>query len=363
MSLTVFHFYAVRIVYDSPRYLEYAHQLQLGFYVDPHNIWYIGYVGFIFLIQRISTDPAFLILVQYLFSFLGVLALYETYVTLFQRRKPALITSLSFIFFIELITWNSYVLCEAFYVSMICFSLYFLSRYYQTPRPATLVPLFIILPLTIIIKPTGWAILLALAAVGWYQLSLRWKQVAWRIALTLGVVIAALGSLEVLFSSFRIVENYQTGELVYGISTLPSKPQYDPLIIGSNALVEPEQHRFKLFTIAHFILLNPWYWSKLFFLKICYFLAHIRPYWSWYHNLYSILYLLPCYYLAMRAIGKRMEKPIVIFCSVFLTLHTLAIGLTSVDWDGRFLMPLLPVIFLLASRGLYITLYRLDGIK
>ena len=57
----IFVKFGVKNVNDSHRYLEYATNLKNGFYIDRHNIWYIGYVIFIYLVRLISGSSSELI--------------------------------------------------------------------------------------------------------------------------------------------------------------------------------------------------------------------------------------------------------------------------------------------------------------
>jgi len=45
MASVLYYKYGIKVVYDSPRYLNYAQNLHQGFYVDSLNFWYFTYVG------------------------------------------------------------------------------------------------------------------------------------------------------------------------------------------------------------------------------------------------------------------------------------------------------------------------------
>jgi len=55
VSLYLFNKYGIRIMNDSPRYLNYAADLNTkGIYFDPLNFWYISYVFFVYISQMID---------------------------------------------------------------------------------------------------------------------------------------------------------------------------------------------------------------------------------------------------------------------------------------------------------------------
>jgi hypothetical protein len=70
------------------------------------------------------------------------------------------------------------------------------------------------------------------------------------------------------------------------------------------------------------------------------------------------MFLTPSYYLFARGIAYKWRKELLpfIFSVTYILFHTLSIGLTTNDWDGRFLIPILPVIFLFSGKGLTLLL-------
>ena len=102
------------------------------------------------------------------------------------------------------------------------------------------------------------------------------------------------------------------------------------------------------------MVFNLKYWIILFCAKVFFFLLHIRPYWSLEHNIFNLVILIPMYYYSFRyLISNSISKEIRVFSIFFFLTHILSIGITTVDWDGRFLMPLLPMIFILGSSEIW----------
>ena len=159
----IFVKFGVKNVNDSPRYLEYATNLKNGFYVERHNIWYIGYVIFIYLVRLISGSSSELniIIVQNILSYLALVLLYKTNLNFFRSQNLAFICTFFYLIFIEIFFWNSYILCESLYISLTCISLYFLSIIHN--RQVSLIAMFfagILILMTILTKPTGIAVLI-----------------------------------------------------------------------------------------------------------------------------------------------------------------------------------------------------------
>lgn len=355
VSFYLFQKLGVKIVNDSERYLTYAHHLQSGFYFDAHNFWYFTYSLFIYCIQLFTTNPLWIIIAQYFLCFLAVIALYKTYLILFGDKIGAAITGLLYIVFIEILSWNSYILCESLFCSLTCFSLYWLSKMTKTPTSfSTILSTGFVIIITILSKPSGIALL---GAIIFTVIMSQWKLIPskkLKVGLVCAFSIAFLFLINQMLSTFMLVENYITGDIIYAASTLPELSSYNWLVITPpKNLSIPSVNLPPLVRLASFITANCWFWLQLFMAKIAYFIFHIRPYWSLTHNVFTLSFLLPLYLFSGLSILKhRVPTPLLLFSLAYLLLHTLIVGITSVDWDGRFLMPVLPLIFILGVASI-----------
>jgi hypothetical protein len=114
----------------------------------------------------------------------------------------------------------------------------------------------------------------------------------------------------------------------------------------------PDATHSTLVSVFLFASYNPVYFLKLFFLKLFLFLGNVKPYFSVLHNTVIVLILYPLYFFSVKGFLKfpshRKEK---YFVAGFVIAQALTVALTSENWDGRFLVPLLPFVFLLAADG------------
>ena len=341
---------------DSERYLSYARNLSEGFYIEPHDFWYFSYVLFIYTIKLFSQESSVIIICQYIIGYLAVVAIYETGLLLFNHKLRALFPALLMIGFIEIPMWNSFILSESFYISFTCFSLYFLVALYKKGiNPFRLIAAILIVLITVFSKPTGIALLGGVGALLFYRAVSKVKPKSFKSALLGGACVLFLLLTNKMLSTYTLIENdYVKGEIIYGISGLPNHSAYEKLkVMPPDNLYIPAAEHPPLVRIASFIINHPIYWLKLFFAKLYYFIMHIRPYWSVSHNLFSLLFLIPVYGLSIRSFFVReFPKEILLFIIPYFTIHVLSVCLSTVDWDGRFLMPLLPVLFLLAAAGI-----------
>ena len=134
MSIWLYGRYGVKIMNDSPRYLDYASNLIDGFYYDPLNFWYFTYVLLIYVIKVFSQDPLVIILMQYLLGFGAMVAIYRAAELLTGHRETAFWAGLFFILFPDNLFWHSYVLTESIYCTMLCFWLLTAVTYRKTRK-------------------------------------------------------------------------------------------------------------------------------------------------------------------------------------------------------------------------------------
>lgn len=337
--------YGIKVVSDTDRYIEYAHGLMSGFYFDSHNFWYIGYGLYLAMIFKSGGGMVAVVAGQYVLSLIATLALYRASFLLWNSRIGAFVTCCLFLLFIDISQWNSYVLTESIYTSFICFSIYCLASIHKGERRwwFLVVSSFVIF-ITILIKPTGVALLGALVVV------LVRRNVP--AILVTSVLFCLL--INRMLTTYLVIENYRVGEIIYAVTTYPDQSKVRGLVIEPPAdlYVPPASHP-PVVRIAAFVAHHPVYWTDLFLHKIFRLLVHTRPFWSMSHNLFSIAVLLVSYASFIFAIrNKAIHSDVVIFAITFLLIHILSVGITSDDWDGRFLIPMLPVIFICSGNGL-----------
>lgn len=334
------------VVADSERYLEYGRGIASSFYIDDFNIWYIGYALFIAVFYNVTA----IVVAQYLLSFVAVIAFYKTSILIFNSSRSAIIACLLFILFTDIPQWNSYVLTESLFTSFTCFSLYCLALVHKGERRQWFIAItcFVIL-FTILIKPTGVALLAALLAVVIRRPYLK---------IVFGVCFLLL--VNKMLGNYLVIENYQLGEVIYGVTTFSDQSQVAALVVQPPAdLYIPPVSYPPMLRIVSFAGHHPVYFASLFLHKVWYLMFHIRPFWSTAHNLFSLAVLSLAYasfFVGIR--GKGISRDVVIFAIVYVAIHILSVGITSDDWDGRFLIPMLPVIFIFSGNGLATWRYR-----
>ena len=339
---------------DSPRYLVYAENLAGGIYFDPLNFWYISYVFFVAFVKLFSASHLSIIVAQYILGFVGVLALFSATTRLTNSLKTGFLAAMIFILFPDNLMWSSYVLTESFYCTIICIALYYLVRVLHAPSKLNYFMLVVMLVICFFSKPTSPALFIAIAS----PIVLRFLiDPAYRVFKITGVIMTGIIFLTLantMISEHAVLLIYEKGDVVFAMHEVPNHPDYDLLSIEVPAdLYLPSQDDPLLVQVGSFIFKNPWFYAKLFINKIFWYVTHIRPFWSLFHNVSIATVLWTCYFFCALAIRKKLIDRSIIFSAItYFCIHTFLIGNTWVDWDGRFFVPLVPVIVIFASIGI-----------
>ena len=351
VNIFLFLHYGVKIVNDTARYLEYSDAImKQGIHFEKHNFWYLGYVLFITFFRQLSDNPGVIIFAQVSISLLAPVAIYYASWTVSEDKFSALFSALLYIFWLKISQWNFYIHPESLYVSFS--SLTICSVVVSFYRKNNFILSWLLVAVTFWIKPTGFVVGASLILSLLYVLNKKIKASAVLVTaecLILGIAFVPL--LNAMLATFNVVETYATGEIIYAYSTLPDGMWRNLFIVENNHLNFPTSST-PLGRMVDFIFHNLLFFSKITALKGITFLLHVKPYFSPLHNAAIILILYPAYWFSYLGI-KIAIAPVQLFITAYIILHCVIVMLTVEDWDGRFILPLLPVIFIFAGNGVH----------
>lgn len=341
---------------DSQRFLSDVEFLQSrgpAAFSSFYNYQYLSYIGLIAVIFEAGGVLEHVVFLQLLFSLFATVALYKSALIISGSRLTSFLSCLFFLFWVELQSWNFYVLTESLYVScsVLCFFLMLKTK--DDGRYGIMLLPFLLF--TIFIRPHGIVFLLA-SAVFFFKCFAESAFYKKHKILVLTTVIFAFSLLVVLTAialedfNFMSVQVYTTGDIVYGASTFASEHEIISLYSGSLHLPDPELPT--ALQVMQFVVYNPWYFIRLSLGKLLIFFAHIKPYYSVVHNLLIAFSLYPLYLFFIAGIRKAKSSPSKFFVISLVVLQAISVMFTVEDWDGRFLMPILPFIMMFAAIGI-----------
>lgn len=353
INLSLFLFHGIKHLSDTDRYLSYADSLLDGVIINKQSVWYFSYTFFLSFFRLFTPNLIPIIIAQCLLSCIAATLLFKASYSFFNSLKSAIICSLLYLCFLKILDWNFYILTESLYCSCICFLLYFISRHYSTNKKTYLFIAWIIVVFLLFLRPTGITLFfpfLVYNYLSFLHFKLSNKS---RLSLVLFSLSLLYFSSNYMIESFSLVENYLRGEVVFNISTLSYfKKGYIGIIPVPEDVFIPDTSISELNRGLLFFLNNPWFSFKLVLNKLFYFYFQYRPYYSTKHLFFNFICLIPSYLFLFKTLfSKKLTPNIKGFIWSYLALTTLMIAMTNVDWDGRFLTGLLPVVFCFGSYG------------
>lgn len=343
VQLGVWLHYGVVEAVDSDYYLQNTQALLQGHLPTDRGIWYVSYSAFLALVFWLGGNLTAVVLLQFIFSGLAAIALYKVVFHLFQDLWTAFFAVLFYLVWIKIHQWNSYIYTESLFTSLsiISFALLSLSK-----RTAEYILTGIVIAFTLFLRPTGICFFIALCVFMFYKGIQKklFSKTAFFFILP-AMLLLALILLNTMLDEyiFYFIDSYSKGELIYPNVSLGLRPP-EHLDIPS-ALHAP------LIQLVEFILYNPVYFIKISLIKLLLFVGNIKPYFSWMHNALIVVVLYPLYALAVYGYRKMEDSAEKFFIVSFILAQTFTVSMTSENWDGRFLLVILPFVFILSAAG------------
>ena len=335
-------------VNDSARYLEYARGIaERGYFEPGHNLRYVLYPLFQSLWLRLGLGWPGIVAGQMVVSALATRAIYRGTRRLARgRRGAAALATLAFIAWPDIQQFNVFLLTESLFISLVALSFgAFTNVRHGQLRDWAL--LLLVLALAALARPNGFVAGLAAALAGLDALRRRSDRRPWRAARLALVLLAPLlwAALNHQLATFYLMDTYQRGELIFRYQ-LWAVHQAAPLNMPPPGIGPAAR-------VLYFAARNPVYLGRLMLGKLFVFVSYLKPHYSLAHRVLGVLVLWPAYWLA--ALGARRRgiwRPARVFLAGVFLLQTAIIMLTVDDWDVRFLAPVLPMIFILATLEL-----------
>lgn len=334
--------YGIRGGGDTGRYYSAARQILSGALPSGKAASYLGYDAFVAVFLALGLGSKWIAAVQTLIALAVLPLVYRIGVLLYDERVGFTALAL-FALYPDISYWHTTVLTESLYTSMVVASIFLMV---SAASPGRVLGAVIVFCFTCAIRPHG----VGFAAAGLLFLACRLAAARrYGLLALIGLAVAvaaplAWSVLGLMTGHEDLLRHYAQGTVIWGYSPADLPPGPGPAGAAGHPLA----------AIVSYIAGEPVRFLTLAAHKIGFFLVHARPYFAGYHNLLSLGVLLPAYAFAAIALARVRAAG----CGTVLLACTFAaqaaiVALTFADWDGRHLIPVLSVVFLLASAGLW----------
>lgn len=352
--ISYFHF-GVMISVDSEYYINTASSIIQGELPQNREVLYLTYSSLIALLSLIGLEATWIVVLQIIISGMALYSIYRITQILSKNNLTPFVASLLYILWFKFQQWNLIVYTDALFTNSVVISVYLLM---VAKNKRSYLATVVIIIFTAFIRPTGIGFLIAILT---YVIFDKFTFDKKKPILKISVSVLFLGFFLVLLNEVlkdyvaSFLQSYANAEIIY--------PKISFGIDKSENLNMPNNQHQPLIQLVLFMVKNPYYMIKISLLKVILFLGHIKPYYSLFHNLMIGCFLYPVYFFAVKGAKLMSKNRLYVFIVVFLGFQILIVSLTSENWDGRFLLPLLPWIFILSSFGISNSVQKIPNLK
>jgi hypothetical protein len=355
VQLILFFQHGIQTDLESRKYIEQADILLTTGSVSTPNFWlYSIQIFLIAAAKKLQTGFISVVAIQWFFNFCATWALY-TFSTRMANKATGFTVALLFIFNFPLQTFNSFLQTESlFYSFTILFSCYLLSLQQLTWKKFVLTILFLII--ISFTRPTGllWIpctlLYLFFRFFRTFSLSLKIGIAAVAVIGFLLLLNAALGA----GGEFDFILPFRDEMIICGVPTLSGPVD-----------IKTSQDQNSIAGLVYYITHHFSTFCRLAWLRTRAFWELRRPYYSNGHNLYLAFYFYPIYILSLVGIREltRKYRPLLLYCLSLILLTWGSVILTCDDWHNRFLLSIIPYIYILSIPAIHIITTKLAAYR
>lgn len=347
INTAIYIYTGAKYAIDTTRFDDEASAWLNGHIELSYHFWYTGYILILALSKLFSGSIFYSIPFQCIISLIASIFFFHGLQRIFKKTSVAFFSTLALILYFPVQIWNMYLLTESIYISMI---LFFIWAYSFSNKAKKWKYMIIVAFISSLIRPNGGLLIITILIAYLYELWKTDKQKAKQrilFALTISIpcIMALLNYTTDVYLQF-IVQSFKNGEIICGYSgwTIPIK-------YNSNEFI----HNNSILAIIKLISGYPIEYLQLSCYRFIALWTDIRPYYSIHHNIYILLCMGLFYAFALIGIRKYKKEysGLFILTISYAGLNSLLVMTSYADWDGRFLAPLLPVIFIWTGLGIY----------
>ncbi|HLG38884.1 MAG TPA: hypothetical protein VI461_04410, partial [Chitinophagaceae bacterium] len=312
--------------------------------VSSPNFWlYSTQIFLIAAAKKIHTGFISVVIVQWLFNLVATWVFYK-FSTRISNKATGLLITFFFIFTIPLQTFNCFLQTESlFYSFTILFSCYLLSLQKLTGKNSVAIILFLLL--ISFTRPTG-ILWIPCTFLFLFFRFFRTFSFLFKIGITLFASVVFIFFLNNAIGSggeLDLMLPFRDEMIICGVPTLPH-----------SADIKISDSPNSLQGLAYYINHNFDQFIRMAWLRSKAFFGLSRTYYSNGHNIYLILYFYPFYVLLILGTGRwfKQNKHLLLYCFSLIFLTWSTVILTCDDWHNRFLLSILPYIYMLSIPAL-----------
>lgn len=335
---------AAKYIYEAGFFREH------GVFSQPKYVFYSGYIFLRVLADALHTGDIGVYIFQVILNALATICFYRLALRVSSSGMAAVISTALLILCIPFQKWTAYLFTESVFFSLLIIYTYVLFTQFKNAyaRPALLLLLLLLL---IISRPTGMLVIPASLLLASHYLFANGKKL-----LVLVVWVPGLAGLALLLDTaikgkgeFDFIKPFIEEHIICGLPSQQVSGESWHFPKGGGQSEDGNS----LLGLIRYIAHNLGEILRLALLRLGAFFGLVRSYYSGLHNILLMAGFYPVYILAatgFRWVATR-AKPFFVFSLTLIATFTLSVMLTCDDWHNRFIMPIMPLIFIYAGIG------------
>jgi len=343
----------VKYAIDTARFDTEASAWINGTFEFSYHFWYSGYIAILALCKLCFHSIYPSILIQSGLSLISILLFYKGLCRILKIESTAFIAALLVILYIPIQQWNVCLLTESFYVSAV---LLFVWAYSIENTRTKWITLLLVALIATILRPNGGILLITFFILIGKEGTAQFiqKYLYGFAAFALLELFFLLNTQTTIFYTF-LNDSFVKGEIICG---------YSGWIVPVKSQINIDNTDGSIIKIIQLFITHPWEYLQLGSFRFIALWTDIRMYYSTIHNSFIVLMLLPTYLFAGIGVYKyrKIYSGLFLITILYAGLNSLLVMITYADWDGRFLAPLLPMIFIWSALGIQY-IYKLKYTK
>lgn len=341
VNLTILISGGIRLGGDSPRYLAGADNLLQGLPLQARQMSYSGYLLLIAFCRLTGAGLPGVIFIQLVLAATASVALYDLGRALHGHRA-GLIAAALFVSNPDIARWNVFILTDSLYISLVILSVWCVWTAARRKRYPYIATATAALAAATLVRPNG-LFLLAVAVLYFASRSISRKSLRWLAvsSFILAFAIAAISASRFYPANSREHPEVTLRKGITGIHhwrvPMPS---------------DPEPIKGELSAAFSYAARHPFASFRLGITRVFIELIHIRPFYSVRHNIILLATLPFLYLLALMGLKLNRDSSLAHLILLIIISHLFVVAITFADEDGRFLLYVLPLIYLFSSCAL-----------
>lgn len=329
---------------DTERYLEAADNILSGIPLQDREVQFSGYILILAFIKLLKIPLVSIVIIQIIVAIIAAFLMFRIIIQITESKIAALLSIFLFLCNPFITKWHLYILTESLYTSLIL--IYLITLYYAITNKNyyNYILTFILLLITISIRPNAWLLLpLSFVFIIIYSNWRKYTKITLSILIPISFILI-LAEISEINKSIMIttpIDNLENGITVWGHNELNLNMPKDSVI-----------NRTDWTAGFSYVLKHPLASTKLACMRIWYSIIHIRPFHSVEYKTHVLIWILPAYLLTIIALVKFWRRKLIKLGFWFIATHLIVIALSYAEHDSRFDIYILPIFYLISGISL-----------